>query len=482
MKPDILNFRRLDIFLFSALIAVLIAKALLDLDVGWDNLNYHLPFAAMRSGIFGNEFRFTGGLTAYYDGFPPLHDFIKGYLWKLTGYMNTVNLLTVVVFFLFVTILHYFTGVPLIILACAIAAIPTIHTQLAGGHVDNLSNLSFSVALIATFIAATQVGRDALLLYCVAIGGLVFAANVKLQFVVLSSLAFLPISGFFFAKYAQYEPWRSMRFYFLIFTLGALAIGWLPLRSLILFDNPIYPISLDIFSWQLPGTIKISGYSDPAYLASYPQFIKWLVSVSEYQAFGFRSALYTIAQGDVPRTAMSFRMGGYLFLYVFVSLILFVYLTWLQPRPRAYWILAVALAITAFIAMLPSSHELRYFSFWMVTLVSSVLTMLWANPDLGQLRFAYTAVCVGCFLFVASGTGYFSLIPYGFNLDWIDQQIKFSEKVAPRIHANETYCAVGFGKYILALEPKFHPELGPYRVLVAQDPRECGHLPILAPQ
>ena len=63
---------------------LLYAKALLDLDVGWDNLNYHLPFAAMRSGIFGDEFKFSGWLTGFYDGFPPLQDLISGYLWKLT--------------------------------------------------------------------------------------------------------------------------------------------------------------------------------------------------------------------------------------------------------------------------------------------------------------------------------------------------------------------------------------------------------------
>ena len=182
-----MNKRLLDIVLFTALMVLLYAKALLDLDVGWDNLNYHLPFAAMRSGIFGDEFKFSGWLTGFYDGFPPLQDLISGYLWKLTGYMNAVNLLTVTVFFLFVVIVHAFSGVPLIVLALAIAAIPTIHTQLVGGHVDNLSNLPFSLALVATFIAATQERRDYALLYAAAIGGLVFAANVRLQFVFLSS-------------------------------------------------------------------------------------------------------------------------------------------------------------------------------------------------------------------------------------------------------------------------------------------------------
>ena len=71
-----------------------------------------------------------------------------------------------------------------------------------------------------------------------------------------------------------------------------------------------------------------------AYLDGYPYFVKWLLSVSEYRAFGYRSALYTIAQGDVPHDAMSFRMGGYLFIYVFVSLVMFVYLALQAASPQ----------------------------------------------------------------------------------------------------------------------------------------------------
>ena len=244
----------------------------------------------------------------------------------------------------------------------------------------------------------------------------------------------------------------------LVFGLGALAIGWLPIRNLILFQNPLYPIALHVFGWQLPGKIMTDSYTDPHYLVGYPYFVKWLLSVSEYRAFGNRSALYTIAQGDVPQDAMSFRMGGYLFVYVVVSLVMFVYLALRLPRPKAYWVLAAALALTVAVACIPSSHELRFFSFWMVTLVSCVLCMLWADRmGLRQLRIAYTAVCAGAFWFVASGTGYFNLVPHGFDLDWVEQQVHFDEKVAPRIHPNETYCVVGFGKYILARRAKVSP-------------------------
>ena len=474
--------RFVDIGLFAAFSLVLIHKALLDLDIGWDNLNYHLPFAAMRVGIFGDEFKFSGWLNGFYEGFPPLQNLISGYLWKLTGFVNTANLLNVLIFCLFAVALHCFAGIPLILVAVAIAAIPTIHTQLAGGHVDNLSNIPFALALVATFIAALRDRRDFISLYFVAIAGLAFAANVRLQFVLLSCLAFLPISLFFWIKYVRHAHRRGKIYFAFIFVLGAIALAWLPLRNSILFQNPLYPILLDIYGWHLPGNITSASYTSPNYLAGSPNWLKWFVSVSEYNAFGLRPSLYTIGQGDVPENAMSFRMGGYLFVYVFVSLVLFGYLAWRQPRPLAYWLLAAALALTLAVAVIPSSYELRYFSFWMLALVSCVLCMLWADTDLRQLRFAYASVCIGALWFVASGTGYNTFVTHGYDLSWVMKEVKFDQTVAPQIHPNETYCVLGFGKYVLAVAPRFHPELGPYKVFIAQDQRECGTRPILTPQ
>src|SRR5438132_392294 len=140
------RFNVLDWTCFALLMALLLRKAVLDLDVGWDNLAYHMPFAAMRTGLFAaGEFRFSAFLDAAYRGFPPLADYIKGYLWLVTGYPNAVNLLTVFVFTCFCMCLWWLGGVPVSVTAIAIATIPVIHVQIAGGHPDNLSNLSFSL-------------------------------------------------------------------------------------------------------------------------------------------------------------------------------------------------------------------------------------------------------------------------------------------------------------------------------------------------
>ncbi len=467
----------LDWVLFLALISLLVTKALADLDTAWDNLAYHLPFAALRSGIFGAEFSYGPYLTAVYEGFPPLHDVLTGYLWKLTGNINAGNLLNVFVFALYVVAVHWLSRAPLIIIAAAIAAIPIIHVQLASGHVDNLSNLAFALALLASFAAATTPRRDPLLLFALAIGGLAFAANVKLQFVFLSTLALPLVAILFWARHVRRDDRRKVVVYFAILVAGAAAIAWLPLHNAVLYANPLYPIEINLFGYQLPGVIHTTDYGNPAYLLGYPQILKWLLSVSEFHAFDQRVVAYTIDQGDTPPAAMSFRMGGYLFVYVFVSVVLFVRLN-LSRRGRGLWIFVVAGALTLFVAMLPASHELRYYSFWMVALVCCVLTMLWTDADRSQLRFAYATVCIGCFWFVASITGYDSLRPVGVTMAQVQQQIRFDDKFRPQIHPNEAYCLVDWGPYGIVAAPAFHPELRPYSIRVAGQ-NGCGTATIL---
>ena len=65
---------------------LLCRKALLDADLSRDNLNYHLPFAAIRGGVFAEgEYAPMAWLQICFDLFLYLHDFLKGWLWRLTG-------------------------------------------------------------------------------------------------------------------------------------------------------------------------------------------------------------------------------------------------------------------------------------------------------------------------------------------------------------------------------------------------------------
>src|SRR6185312_9017168 len=100
VAPSI-STRMVSATIFFILLAIVGIKGLSDLDVGWDSLAYHLPFAALRSGIFGSEFELGWYLRADYDGYPPLPYLLQGYLWKLSGNINATNLLSVAIFALY---------------------------------------------------------------------------------------------------------------------------------------------------------------------------------------------------------------------------------------------------------------------------------------------------------------------------------------------------------------------------------------------
>ena len=72
-------------------------------------------------------------------------------------------------------------------------------------------------------------------------------------------------------------------------------------------------------------------------------------------------------------TTPSFRMGGYNAAYVlFLALFLVFALGRMKGGPRAE-LAGVFLLSTALAASMPRSHELRYFSFWIIVLVSLCL-------------------------------------------------------------------------------------------------------------
>jgi predicted membrane metal-binding protein len=76
-------------------------------------------------------------------------------------------------------------------------------------------------------------------------------------------------------------------------------------------------------------------------------------------------------------------MGGYFVPYVLGA----VALVWWSARsvPAAKWPAALVIALSLICASMPMSHELRYYMFWMLTLVSCVLVIVYspifANPQ-----------------------------------------------------------------------------------------------------
>ncbi len=84
-----------DALLFGLFIAVILIKSITDLDLTWDSLNYHLPFAARRAGLIPAEaYQFTNWLEDCYKGIPAVPYYIYGFLWRASRDINTPNIVS----------------------------------------------------------------------------------------------------------------------------------------------------------------------------------------------------------------------------------------------------------------------------------------------------------------------------------------------------------------------------------------------------
>jgi hypothetical protein len=138
------------------------------------------------------------------------------------------------------------------------------------------------------------------------------------------------------------------------------------------FGNPFYPIAFDVGALRFAGpeSMHQSNTISTAWVGT-PAPFRWVVSVLEFDAFRGRPLPWLLGQGDVPQSSPSFRMGGYFVGYVLGALAI---LGWSAHAagPAIRLVLVVA-ALSVLCMFLPNSSELRYYLFWMMTLVCAVL-------------------------------------------------------------------------------------------------------------
>lgn len=470
LKDDVLGL--IDQALFVFVVMLMLARVLMAVDTNWDTLNYHLPFAARRAGLLSFEdYRFTGWLEMCFQGFPPLPYYAYGLIWRLTGNPSAINLVSGSVYGVYCASVSRFCRAPLVVVGAAIAAIPVIHVNLGSAYTDLMVNLIFAGALFVATVIVVESPEAVVPHVLTLLALLALAANLKLQFV--------PIVGGFLVAVASAmivlgRDSQSIRAHVVggfrksgaIAIIVALVLVCLcfasALRNLYLYGNPIFPISTSILGHQLAGA-PLPAYSDPLYLRESPQFVRWLLSVVEYRAFDWRPTLYTVGQGSVPRDAHSLRMGGYLSIFVIVNLCMFVSLT--ITRGGRFRIVAWGFAaLTGIVSCLPGSHELRYYSFWFVYLVTLNVALLWRWGGSRVQRRQYSYVAIAAFVFVCAATGLQYILPPPGSLDDLVAAMRLDRIYRPRLRAGTTYCLVGWKQYPLLGSPLFHPHRG-FRVI-----------------
>lgn len=484
---------------FLALVLIFL-KAIIDIDTNYDTWWYHLPFAARMWGIVPVE-EFTPQQVIQYrfEGFPLLIQWLEGGLWFITGRVQSANLVGFSSLLIYLVFLKNYFRVPLYLSAIALLAIPAVFTHAATCFVDLPGNLGMSVLMMMTYRLYKGKQFPNPKAWLVMLLGAAVAANTKPQLQVLTFLVLVVIAIKVLWLY-WHQPANSLpklKKIIPIALIASLVIFATPVKNIALHGNPFYPIEVEVAGIVLNHEENPKTYEE----GNRPQ--KWLDSVLEITT----PTWWTTDQWNGGIDQYMDRGGGFFGTYVVCNLLLLVGLVvheFSQNRQlstakkliNARTALITVLVMSIVPANFPQSHELRYFMFWMITLVSLNLYLLsrnkiewrrwrWLQPK--YVGFVYLIF----HLYVQHKTGSFYGRPVGISLE---QQLEDTVRpeLLSQITPNSRICLKS--KHGISNEKRvpfvpmqntflyssyFHPELDSYSIKASLKAAECGDRQII---
>ncbi|MDJ0690518.1 MAG: hypothetical protein QNJ41_18660 [Xenococcaceae cyanobacterium MO_188.B32] len=448
-------------------------KSIIDVDKQWDTWVYHLPFAARIWRIVPAEFY---GLENHeehrFDGFPILAEFLQGFFWFVFRHVQAANLVSFLSLVLFICFLKVYFKVPLYLSAIALLAIPLVLTHATTCYVDLPGNIGISIMVMMTYLLYKQddfpTKRDLLVIFVAAAS----AANIKpqLQPLVFLILCFIGLR----IIWLQFKQTKASKKWLLkvvpLALVASVLIFATPIKNIVLYGNPFYPVRIEVAGVVLNHKHPLYNAS-PDYLkgASRPQ--RWLYSILE-----INSPKWTHDQWSNDPNQN--RMGGFFGAYVVFNLLLLGYI-FLRDRCRETTIAVISVVIMSIVAAnFPQSHELRYFMYWMISLVSLNLYLVSRyerSPDkLRWLRPKYIGLVYALFLtIVLSKIGNFYAKPSFYTLDK-HIQARVKPEILRQINPGDKVCLVGKQPNTFLYASKFHPQLDySYSIKATGTPQEC---------
>ncbi|PSB06270.1 hypothetical protein C7B62_23305 [Pleurocapsa sp. CCALA 161] len=492
--------RALEIILsgIALVVATLIfLKAFIDIDTNYDVGWYHLPFAARIWGIVPAESFSSENIVEYrYAGFPLLAHFFQGLLWKISGRVQAANLVGYLSLIIYFLTLRSFFQVPLYLSTIAIFAIPAVLTHASTSFVDLPGNVGAAVLMmmIYRFFSQSQLPSKPELLF--AFLGAAMAANTKPQLEPLIFVLFWVAGIRLVWLYFKYTT-SSKRQLWLTVSLAAIAsilIFATPIKNVALYGNPFYPIKIQVAGIVLNHKLTPQTYSE----GNRPQ--KWLQSILEINTPKWSADQYN--GGDEKYLD---RAGGFFGAYVVFNLLLLLGLTIREQllnrtsadhKSRNATIALVTFLLVSFIpANFPQSHELRYFMFWMITLVSLNLSLVSGLQNQGRdwLQVKYLGLVYLLFMAIVwVKIDQFYLKPdfrtlerylkNNVKAELVEQMIPNQRTCLIARHAIVRPNAVPFASIANAFfySSYFHPEIPyNYSVKAAIAPQDCGKLTMI---
>ena len=450
--------RRLNLETWFKAIALLLAisiflKGIIDIDPTYDSLGYHLPFAARIWNIVpASQFI---NMEPRFDGFPLLGELFQGFFWLITGRVQGANLVGFFSLILYAYFLKTYFQVAYYLTAIALLAVPLIQAHAVNSYVDLIANLFLAMMIMMAYVLYRQPEhprlRDLLVIFLAALG----ASNTKPQ---LEPLVLLVLSEI--AIRILWLRWRldskQQLFIWLLKTLpvallASLVIFATPIKNIAIHGNPFYPVRIEIAGKVLNHALPL--YDDaPGYLADAPKAQRWLYSVLEVNSANWNHDQYS---QDRDRN----RMGGFFGVYVVFQVLLLIYLTAKNFYRDTKLAAIVMLVISLVAANYPQSHELRYFMYWIIVLISLNLYLVtrYQNYLINCRRVAL--VSLTALVFVAIETNFIYLKPRFYSL------AKFKDKhidreIIAEIEPGDNICLPKTYPYAFGYTPWFHPELG----------------------
>ena len=393
--------------LAGALIALICLKAIVGIDLVWDSLAYHLPFTALRAGILSKwQFQLHPHLRQLYLGSPVLGDLLRGWLWRLSGRPEAVNLLGVISLLGLIGYLKWAFRLEAGWTLIGLLAIPAVQTAAAGNYLDLPANAMLAGLLFAVcdlWINPGRYSRPAPWIVLLLLAGA--AGNMKLHTGVLACLAYLFTIPPYYRIVRRSPAGWAKALPAICWLGGALLVSVNLIKNFLFHRNPFYPLDLSIAGLHLPGPwipdvwLTSSGPYDGV-----PGPISFFLSALEYHALDGRGIPYTNGMGDVAATSLSAHMGGS-FSALLVASICFLILALLRRRDKSAFTYFICFLIcTAIVAFVPNARALRYVMFWMMFLVIGCLLLL-RRPDLAAYARGYKIILFGSLAFVTSVTG-----------------------------------------------------------------------------
>lgn len=466
---------RLSTILALVSFVLIVVRAVLTVDPIWDTLQYHWPFAGRLSGMCDrNCFLLSGGLEARYDGFPLLMNALQGLLWRLTGTPGMADLINIAMVVALMTYLRWRFCVPLAWSWLAFLAIPEVQIELTTSLIDLPVNTAVTLAIVVVLRMLVQPNVDQRADVGIALVALAVATGSKFQIVPIALVTWFAIVTLARRNPSSVGFTRRLPLVVSLSLVGALAL--LPKLAInaLAFGNPFYPIAVRFGPFQFPGLEPmISGNAISDVWATWPNPVRWVISVLEYDAFHSRWLPWTIGQGEVPQSSPSFRMGGYFVSYVLGAITLIVWSA--RTTPLARWVLAMVISLSFICAWTPLSHDLRYNEYWMLALVSLALVIVhspaFAGPQQAANRGATHALIAIAATSVVMMTGGAYLRTNGFRLEDLTRE---TNAVVAGVPEGGTLCILNSDRRGFLYSSVFHPPRHYLtRTLFADEQAEC---------